>query len=188
MDFKIITVSDIENAREYVPFAEKERFVDEVADKCFTKMEVSANYDNSEQVNIPPMFKENIGVKMRFALGALVKLYLQKDIEAVEGTEYLMSLDDFDRWSGGHIFNQLERMKTASPELRNKCFDLLQDYKTLEKMLNAEVYSLLQVMNEPVNRAIAHISASITPEAAMEMLNEVQNLKDEIDNYNNGAE
>lgn len=184
MTFKTITVEQIEKANEYVPFAEKEKFVMEVADKCFDKLNISAD-SGDENIPIPPMYKENTGLKMRYAMGAFVKMYLKEDFEGVDGEEYLMSLDDYDMWAGGHIFNQIERLKNGNADLRNKCFDLLQDYKTLEKMLNTEVYSLLQVMNEPVNRILAHIGAMSTPQALEDFANSLQGLQKEIDVYKN---
>lgn len=182
MDFKKITVEQIEKANEYVPFIEKEKFVNSVADKCFDRLQISAD-SGDENIPIPPMYKENSGLKMRYAMGAFVKLYLKEDFESVEGEEYLMSLDDYDRYAGGHIFNQIERMKNGNADLRNKCFDLLQDYKVLEKMLNTEVYSLLQVMNEPVNRILAHIGAMTTPQAVEGFISSMQTLQNELEEY-----
>ena len=182
MDFKTITAEDIEKAREYVPFAEKEAFVATVADKCFDKLNITAS-SGDENTPMPPMYKENTGLKMRYAMSAFVKMYLNKEVDTVEGDEYLMSLDDFDRWAGGHIFNQIERLKNTSSDLRNKCFDLLQDYKTLEKMLNTEVYSLLQVMNEPVNRILSHIGATASPETMMGLVEELKGLQSEFEKY-----
>lgn len=184
MDFKTITAEDIEKATEYVPFAEKLYFVQMVADKCFDTLNITAD-SGSESIPMPPMYKENTGLKMRFALGAFVKLYLNKEFESVENEEFLMSLDDYDKWAGGHIFNQIERLKNTSPDLRNKCFDLLQDYKTLEKMLNTEVYSLLQVMNEPVNRILSHIGSTASPETLMGLVEELKGLQGEVEAYQN---
>lgn len=184
MDFKTITAEDIEKAREYIPFADKEKFVQMVADKCFDRLNITAD-SGSESVPMPPMYKENTGLKMRYTLGGFVKLYLNKEFDGVDGNDYLMSLDDYDKWAGGHIFNQIERLKNTSPDLRNKCFDLLQDYKTLEKMLNTEVYSLLQVMNEPVNRILSHIGSTASPETLMGLVEELKGLQGEVEAYQN---
>lgn len=74
------------------------------------------------------------------------------------------------------MLNQIERMKSV-PALRNAAFDLLQDYKMLEKMLNTEVYNMLRVMNDPVTRFSNAMQAQTSPEAMQKSLDELGSLK-----------
>ena len=158
-----ITENDLRNANTYVPLMEKVAFVDACATGCFDRLTITP--DGSIGAALPYMYKENSQIKSRFLMGALVKLYLGKDFEPVEGTEFLMSADDYDRWAGAHIFNQIERMKGKGVELRDIAFDLLHDFKDLEKRMNGEIYGLLQAQNDVVSRFQILLTAQTSPEA-----------------------
>ena len=99
----------------------------------------------------------------------------------VEGETYLMSADDYDRWAGGHLFNQIDRMKGKGPELRDKAFDLLADYRDLEKMLKTEIYGMLQAMNDPVSRFQDLAAQSMTPEAVQKTLDDLKEARSAFD-------
>lgn len=172
MEFKRLTEEMLMGARDYVPLMEKAAFAAECAGRCFDRMEVRVGGGE-----VIPYFKENVERRSRYLMGGLVRLYFQADFEPVEGETYLMAADDYDRWAGGHIFNQIDRMKGRSPALRDKAFDLLADYRDTEKMLKTEIYGLLQAMNDPVSRFQDAAAQSMTPEAmkkAMAELGEVE--------------
>ena len=117
MEWKKLTEEGLLAARDYVPLMEKAAFAAECAGRCFDRMEVRV-----EGGQVLPYFKENVERRSRYLMGGFVKLYLGEDFEPVEGETYLMSADDYDRWAGGHIFNQIDRMKGKGPELRDKAF------------------------------------------------------------------
>lgn len=165
----------------YIPLAEKLAFAEYCGSRCFDRMEIHAS-DGGENVPMPPMYKENAGLKMRYLMGALVKMYLGLDYEPVEGDEWLLSQDDYDRFAAMHPLNALERMK-SDKDKRDRVFDMMADYKALEKIVNAEVYGLLQVMNEPTNRIMAMFSAQSTPEAMQEAADAMAQAKAEMDAF-----
>ena len=99
----------------------------------------------------------------------------------VEGGQVLPYFKDYDRWAGGHIFNQIDRMKGKGPELRDKAFDLLADYRDLEKMLKTEIYGMLQAMNDPVSRFQDLAAQSMTPEAVQKTLDDLKEARSAFD-------
>lgn len=176
MEWKKLTEEGLLAARDYVPLMEKAAFAAECAGRCFDRMEVRVGGGE-----VIPYFKENVERRSRYLMGGLVRLYFQADFEPVEGETYLMAADDYDRWAGGHIFNQIDRMKGRSPALRDKAFDLLADYRDTEKMLKTEIYGLLQAMNDPVSRFQDAAAQSMTPEAMKKAMAELGEVKREFE-------
>ena len=85
---------------------------------------------------------------------------------------------------GGNGY-RLERIKkrTADKELQEKIYDLLADYKLLEKLLNAECYGMLPAMNDTVSRFQMMMSAQTTPEAMEALLKATEEAKQELAEY-----
>ena len=76
----------------YIPLAEKLAFAEYCGSRCFDRMEIHAS-DGGENVPMPPMYKENAGLKMRYLMGALVKMYLRGELgQADEVNAYAASL------------------------------------------------------------------------------------------------
>jgi hypothetical protein len=152
----VLTTNTMEEARNYVPLAEKEAWVAENAPKCFDKLEITA--DNEP---MPPMYMVNTGLKSRYLMAALVKLYFGvTDVKCEPNDEWLMTHEAYDEWAGGHIFNQLERYKRDT-DLKFKAYDLLYDYKDLEKRFSAQISSLLAVQNDTVIRQSQQMANSV---------------------------
>ena len=101
-----------------------------------------------------PYFKENVERRSRYLMGGFVKLYLGEDFEPVKG---------------------------KGPELRDKAFDLLADYRDLEKMLKTEIYGMLQAMNDPVSRFQDLAAQSMTPEAVQKTLDDLKEARRAFD-------
>ena len=183
MEYLKLTEQDMKESKTYLPLADKMVFVEYAADRCFDRMNVTM--DDGTGLNLPmaPMYKENTALKSRYLMGALVRAYLGKSYEPVEGDDWLMAQDDYDRWAGSHIFNQLERMKGCGGQVREIVFDLLADYRDLEKRLTAEMRGMRVVMNEPVNRIIATMQSQTTPEAFAQGKERLDELTAELEEY-----
>ncbi len=164
-----ITKEALLAAADYVPLDVKEAWAAETAPKCFDKLAITADGEA-----VPPMYMVNTGLKSRYLMAALVRLYLRQEIEADEKDAALMSVDCYDAWASGHPLNQIERWKRDA-DLRDKCFDLLSDYKDLEKRFSAQIASLLAVQNDPVIRQ-SEMSRMMVKElpAVLEQLKELQ--------------
>lgn len=178
MEFKKLTEEMLLAARDYVPLMEKAAYVAECAGRCFDRMDVKL-----EDGQVIPYYKENVERRSRYLMGGLVALYLRQEIDPVEGETFLLAADDYDRWAGGHITGQIDRMKSRGGELRDKAFDLLADYRDLEKMLKTEIYSLLQAMNDPVSRFQEAAARSMTPEALKKTGEELKEVKQALEAY-----
>ena len=172
----------MQEAEAYVPISKKAEFVKYCAERCFDKLNITAASGNDTLSSMPPMWKENPALKARYMMGGLLKLYLKQNPQTDENDEWLLTEQEYDRWAAAHILNQIERMK-SNASLRDKCFDLLQDYKTLEKMLNTEVYGLIRAMNDSVSRIIAQIQASTTPESMKNAMTQLEQSKKDYEKY-----
>ena len=187
MEYIKITEEIVWQAKDYVPMAEKRAFVDAVVSQCISMVSVTATI-GEESTAMPPMYKEDSFGKARYLMGAFVKMYLRQEFVPVEGTEYQMAQDDYDRWAGGHLFNQIERLKRTDPQTKAKCFDLVQDYKALEKFLNAEIYAFLNIQNDFLVRLIAHVQSTTSPAGLAELMGDIETLQKQIEEYQNQTE
>lgn len=196
-----ITAQKLMNARDYVPLAEKARFAQDAADLCFDRMELRIS-GGPESLPMPPMYKENTGVKMRVLMGGFARLYLGDSIDTEkkitsdadgkdqveEISPWLMKQTAYDLYAGSHIFNQIERLKSEYGDVRDKAFDVLADWRATEKMLNAEISGKLMVMNEPVSRIMMAMQSQTTPEVMMGLQKELEGLQKELDGYKTARE
>lgn len=172
-------------ARDCVSVQEKEDYITHCAPRCFVLVEIGK--PQSDGMTEPPMCKEDFWRKRRFLMGALAKLYLKQDISTEDDDEWLMSREDYDMWAASHVYNQLERFK-ANPKLRNKAFDLLADFKLLEKCLNIEAYGLLQAVNDPCTRIAEMIIRSTTPDAMAADAVALQEAAEKLQEYVEGRD
>ena len=113
---------------------------------------------------MPPMYGENGVIRSRYLLSALLRFYFRVDYEPVETDGFILALDDYDRWAANHPLNTIERMK-SNAALKDKAFDLLADYRELERLLNNEIRKLSAAYNDTVSRLVAELSGNMTPEA-----------------------
>ena len=72
--------------------------------------------------------------------------------------------------------------------LRDKAFDLLADFRDLEKMLNTEIYANLAVMNDVVARMNMAMQSAVTPESLQELTAMAEELKKTADDMQNATE
>ena len=176
MEKFIITEEMLKNARSYVPIEEKAQFIGETASRCFDRI----NINSGSEIALPPMYSESTFLKSRYMMAALLKLYFGIDYKTEsEDSPWLISYEDYDYYAGSHMMNQLERMK-SNAKLRDKCFDLMSDYKDLERKLNAEVFGFMHAMNDILGRTSALVSQLVTPELTQELINTLNAMADEV--------
>lgn len=177
-----ITAEQMAAVTTYIPLRAKTEWVALVADKCFDALHITTT-GTDEELPLPAMYKENSETKSRYLMGVFVKLYLHGSWEVGEGEDqWLLPIDEYDKWAGGHIFSQIEKFK-ADKELRDICFNLLADYKDLERRLNTEIHGLMQAMNDPAARQMAAMQLSMTPEAMEKAIEELNTAKDALSEY-----
>lgn len=150
-----ITRDMMEQAADYVSNAEKERWVGDTAPKCFDRLAITADGEA-----MPPMYIVNAGLRSRYLMGAFAKLYMKTTFSAEERDESLMTEEVYDAWAGSHVFCQIDRMKKDA-DLRDKCYDMMADFKDLEKRLSAQLNGLLAVQNDSVLRNSQYMAAQM---------------------------
>jgi len=172
-----ITEEQMEKVNTYVPLKVKTNWVSMVAERCLQKIVISATI-GGQDMDLPPVYKEDLEKKCRYLMGALVRFYLCGTFEPEkEDDDALMPEAEYDKWAGGHIFSQIEKFK-SNKDLRDTCFNMLNDYKDLEKRLNAECYALLTAMNDDVARQLVAMQATVTPESFQELVESFNEIKD----------
>ena len=177
MDFIQLTEQELLNAKTYLPTHRKIELIQYVAPKCIDKVEIHG------AEGVPPMFKVNPVRRNRYLMGIFAREYIGKTYEPVEKDEWLMAADDFDRYAGGHIFNQIDRMKKKNGEIRDKAFDILEDYGNLKRILYSELDSMVSIMNDPVHRIKAISAFDTSPESLKQAAEELDKLKTELQEY-----
>ena len=182
MDAKLILKEEnVKNAKSYLPLAEKEAFLDHCSMRCIQRVEVNLN--DGGNFAMPNMFMEDTFVKSRYMMAAFVMFYLgipKENVETEDGDEFLMTVAEYDIWAGSHVMNQLERMK-GNAEMRDKVFDILRDYRDLEKRLSTAVYNAMQVMNDPANRLLQKIQMDTSEQALEAQKKNLDDLMSELE-------
>lgn len=177
-----ITAEQMARVNTYLPLRAKYEWIELVAENCMNKVQMDASLGDIS-IDLPPMYKENTELKSRYLMGVFVKLYLRGSWEVGEDEdEWLMPIDEYDKWAGGHIFAQIEKFK-ADKELRDICFNLLNDYKDLEWRLKTEIRDMMTIMNDPAARQMASMQMSMTPEAMDKAIKELNEAQDALKTY-----
>lgn len=182
-----ITEADIKNCQPYIPIMDKTMAIINAASICMSEDQIRGN----DGQPLPSMWQENKNMTSRVMMGFLATL-LGKDFDpaivkndagvVIEGTQYLMSADEYDAWASAHAVNQVERYK-SNPELRDKCFDILYEYREIEKWLRAEIRANLEAMNDLVTRGGELLRSSLTPQAMQNItdnMTEIGKMADEL--------
>lgn len=175
-----VTREMIEKAKTYIPISMKEFIAADVARLCTkqTKM-IHSHLDTDEAddiYNMSPVYCENVSTKSRILMTILMVFYL--GVWSDE-SPMLCTIDDYDEMAGAHVMNQIERFKTT-PDLREKVFDLIGDYKEMEKYMNSAIYSVLREMNDPVTRYMKALGEIGSSEGLAKVLEEIQKSQDGI--------
>lgn len=156
-EFKI-TKEIMENADTYIPLAMKEYIASTMARTCIRETNLIAE-DLPEEITddeygLMPVYCESTSIKSRLMMGILLAFYLK---QRKEEQPLMLSAEDYDAWAGAHAINQIERFKAG--EYREKAFDILTDYREMEKTLNSAIYGVLREQNDPIRRLMHSLGA-----------------------------
>ena len=181
METMLVLTEEIirDKARSFVPLAEKEAFVRSVSDNCFDRISIGGI--NGEDV--PPMWKENGFIKQKYLAGALTRLYFGLEIETEAGDEWLPTEAECDRIMAGCPMNQIERIRKNSKDaaVRDKCYDLIYDFKALERLLTGEIAGMRPAANDVLSRFNRMMEAQTSPEAFEKLAMISDELKKELE-------
>ena len=174
-DKKILSEEDIRNAVSYLPLAKKTAMARAYAQDCLLQFDISTGNEEVDKV-FPSRFQENPQKRMLYGMLVLLREYLKK----MEDED--LSTEQYDVWGASSIFNQLDRFKSSKdPEIRNKVYDLVDDYREFYRMLGTEINSLAEAKNDLLARFVQYVSLSQSPEALQEQLEQLEKLTHEIE-------
>lgn len=177
---KTLTETDILNANTYIPIDKKAELARNIARLCVDRVEVSLR-DSGKGISMPPRVQENPRNKMLYGMQVLLGMYLKKfDINED------FPVKEYDEWCEAAILNQLDRMKmnkSVPQHIRNRVYDLVDDYREFYRMLGTEINSILEAQNDPVARVAAYLSAAISPEALKGVAEALKESYGELEAY-----
>lgn len=180
-DAFILTEDMVRNASAYVPVENKMQFVEDCYLNCLNK--VNINLDDGADSALPDMWMEDAFKRSKCMMAALLSLYFhfEGEVETESESAWMLTNSCFDRWAGSNLINQLERFK-SNALVRDKVFDLLRDYFSLEKSLSSAIRSGLSVMNDPINRMFQKLAMDTSQEALEAQKENLRVLKEELEN------
>lgn len=173
----VITPEIVKSATDYIPLMKKQEMAETIAQKCIVKvlMKYTEKGDGTDSVPMPDRYQEYHMYTNLYLMGVLAHEYLHIPYEGdgtgkeiIDYENLKMPANVYDQWGASHVLNQLEQMKTDR-EMREKVFDLLNDYKDFRWMLAHEIDILLGHNNDVVTRMMQALGASIKEMAADSM-------------------
>lgn len=180
----IVTEETIrDRAIAYIPIAEKQRWIGDVVVRCFDPINIAGVSGVDE---MPPMYKENTFQRYKYLAGAVLKMYLGEDFSPIsEDDPWMMPDDTYDFFCSEKPLAQIERIRRTSKDnaIKDKCFNLVQDYKDLRDMLSNEIHGLMRAMNDTLSRFQMLMAAQTTPEYVEKLTSELNTVQSELAEY-----
>lgn len=173
----VITPEIVKNATDYIPLMKKQEMAETIAQKCIVKvlMKYTEKGDGTDSIPMPDRYQEYHMYTNLYLMGVLAHEYLHIPYEGdgtgkeiIDYENLKMPANVYDQWGASHVLNQLEQMKTDR-EMREKVFDLLNDFKDFRWMLAHEIDILLGHNNDVVTRMMQALGSSIKEMAADSM-------------------
>lgn len=173
----VITPEIVKSATDYIPLMKKQEMAETIAQKCIVKvlMKYTEKGDGTDSVPMPDRYQEYHMYTNLYLMGVLAHEYLHIPYEGdgtvkeiIDYENLKMPANVYDQWGASHVLNQLEQMKTDR-EMREKVFDLLNDFKDFRWMLAHEIDILLGHNNDVVTRMMQALGSSIKEMAADSM-------------------
>lgn len=182
MTDKIITEDIIRNATSYLPIDKKSAMARTFAEDCISKVEISVSKDDGNDA-LPPRYQENPRMKSLFGMMVLLSDYLHL-IPANENGDVSLTAQEFDKWGEASVMNQLDRMKSSkNAEIKNKIYDILDDYREFYRMLGVEISSLIANKNDFLVRFLQYFTAEITPDVVKGLMDGLSDAASELKEY-----
>ena len=182
MTDKTITEDIILQATLYIPIEKKSALARSFAQDCISKVEIKLSGDDASSI-LPPRFQENPMMKSMYGMMTLLSEYLhmmQKD----EDGNVTMDAKTFDEWGEASIMNQLDRMKSSkNQEIRNRVYDILDDYREFYRMLGVEISSHLANKNDVLSRFMQYFQSEITPDLMKGLMDNLTSVMQEAKDY-----
>ena len=168
-DFKFeITEEMIQRAERYIPISQKVAFAETYAPECLRQVSITTQKLQSDTIlALPQLYEESTLMKQLILMQGFLTLYLHIDT----GDEF--TANKYDLFASFHPMNQLERLKT-NPNIKDKVFDILADYKELKKIFEVELYNRKSTINDSVERILAGVAVINDPETLKKVMEELK--------------
>lgn len=182
MTNRIITEEIILNAESYIPIDTKGAMASEFAEDCVSEVQIIVDNDGEKDV-LPPRYQENPKLKSLYGMMTLLDNYLHL-LDRDENGDVTFTTKDFDEWGKACVMNQLDRFKSSKNiEVRNKVYDILDDYREFYRMLGVEIASLVANRNDGLTRFLQYFKTSITSDMMSDVLSQLSGAVKEIKDY-----
>lgn len=181
-----ITQEDIKKANDYLPAETKEALTRLMAKLCTRIVENDAS---TAENPLPPYRVEDRlrrlqclnGVLCGFYFGGTFekfKLIVQKEDGSTEEREIegVMSLEALNDWCSGHPKNQLERLKKEKAAA-NKVYDILDDFKMFEILLDRAIREEIEMQNDPAIRISQMLAMQMNAASLKETLDTLREFQ-----------
>jgi hypothetical protein len=187
MTDKIITEEIILNAESYIDIETKSNLSREFAKDCVSEVNITLDNEGEKDV-LPPRYQENPKMKSLYGMMTLLYNYLHV-LETDENGTITFTSSEFDEWGRVCVMNQLDRFKSSKNiEVRNKVYDILDDYREFYRMLGVEIAALVANKNDPLSRFLEYFKTSITPDMVKDVIEAFSNSMREIAEYKESQE
>ena len=182
MTDKLITEEIILNADKYIPISTKSDLARGFAKDCVSEVNITVDNGDESEV-LPPRYQEDPKMKSLYGMMTLLYNYLHV-LKPNDNGEILFDSNDFDEWGKSCIMNQLDRLKSSKNiEVRNKVYDILDDYREFYRMLGVEISALVANKNDVLVRFLEYFKASITPDMMSDVINQFTGTLTELKEY-----
>ena len=181
VQFAVLDAESLKKADTYIPLARKAAIVRVLAPGCIEAVDIRLEGDKAGVQPMPPRWQESQLGKRLVMSYILAGLYLhQIDVQGLYEKEptFDFTVRQYDAYS--QLFAQLEAVKRdreQEAEVKSIAAAILSDYKDFEKLLNAEIFNLLQAKNDICSRVVMMLTMQASPESiqnAMEAMKQVQ--------------
>jgi len=163
IEFFELTREHMEQAQTYMPLESKIELANIIANLCLKPMPVaSPKVYKGDDVFVPQLVEEDMAVKNILLTNVLLSHYF--DIETGTDIDDTDAFATYDKYAGGHLLNQIERFK-SDKDLKNKAFDIAEDWREFKKIVDTKIYNVKQNTNDPIARIATLISLLGTPES-----------------------
>ena len=177
---KQLTEEIIRNAETYIPISQKITMAKNFAAECIEKVEIK----HKDEV-LPPVYKENVQMRMLWGMFVLLNSYLR----IYESEDGKFRNSDYDEWCGTAILNQLNRFKSSKDAVvRDKAYDILDDYREFYSVLGKEINALLTSKNDLILRVLQYMDGKMTPEYFEQSLKDLRDVQEEAMEYINNRD
>lgn len=190
MEYFEVTKEMMERAQTYMPLQTKKELAETIARGCVRPMKrvrwdgvhVSDLSEPADDPSaLPDLVEEDLALKMCMLQNVLLSWYFD-----VEMDEDKVSFEQYDYYSGGHLLNQIERFK-SDKDLKNKAFDLTEDFREFRKMVDTIIYNQKMNVNDPLKRFDAMLTVFASPDNLKALIAELQKAGDEVEKKVKGA-